>query len=361
MITRALPYSLALLLPLISLAQTTDKRPEPSGAAAIPAIVSTDPLIHEAIVNAPPAELWRVFTTGDGFKNLGVAKAEIDLSVGGLMRSHYDPKGELGDPGTIQNQIISFEPERMISFRIHKPPAGFPFKEAWKSTWSVATFTDLGDGRTHVRLSTMGYGADEESRKMKAFFEAGNAWVLKKLQSVYDKDVKMGMGAAHAENPLAPIEVQAVIAAPREEVWKTYTTSAGWKSFVGVESKIEARPGGPFEVYFSMQPPEGSRGSEGCTVLSLDPGAMISYSWNAPPKLAHARQKRTWVVVTFEELSGNSTRVRLKHMGFAEQAAENTPHEQEWKDTRAYFANAWPSVLGKLKERFEQKAPGAKG
>jgi len=353
MIACALPLFLIALLCPIALAEPPETRPEPSAAAGAPTNVNTDPLVVEAIVNAPPAELWRVFTTGEGFKNLGVSKAEVDLRVGGLMRSHYDPKGELGDPGTIQSEILAYEPERMISFRIQRPPAGFPFPEAWKSTWSVATFTDLGDGRTHVRLAGMGYAPDEESQKMRAFFANGNAWVLKKLQSMYDKDVRPGTGAAHAENPLAPIEAQSVIAAPREEVWKAYTTSAGWKSFVGVESRIEARPGGPFEVYFGANYPEGQRGSEGCTVLSLDPGHMISYSWNAPPTLPHTRAKRTWVVVTFEELAGKSTRVRLKHMGFAERAVEETEHEQEWKDTRMYFVHAWPNVLKALRAKFE--------
>lgn len=350
----------SLACSLGTLGQAPEKRPEPGAAVAPPATPNTDPLVVEAIVNAPPAELWRVFTTADGYRNLGVAKAEIDLRVGGLMRSHYNPEGVLGDEGTIQNQIISFEPMRMISFRIHTPPKGFPFKEAWKSTWSVATFTDLGDGRTHVRLATMGYGPDEESQKMRAFFEAGNGWVMKKLVAVYDTNAQPATGAAHAESPLAPIELQAVVSAPREEVWKAYTTSAGWKEFLGVESKIEARPGGAFEIYFSMTPPAGQRGSEGCTVLSLDPGAMISYSWNAPPKLAHAREKHTWVVVTFEELSGNSTRVKIKQMGFAEQAAAEPAHEQEWKDTRAYFANAWPNVLRALRERFEKGAASGK-
>src|SRR6185436_14124710 len=57
----------------------------------------TTPLVHEAIVNAPPSEVWKVWTTNEGFKKLGVAHAEVDYRVGGLMRSHYNPKGVLGD------------------------------------------------------------------------------------------------------------------------------------------------------------------------------------------------------------------------------------------------------------------------
>ncbi len=351
----------ASLLTMLSPAQppqkSPDARPEPSAAAPAPATINTDPLVHEATVNAPPEELWRVFTTGEGFRNLGVAKAEIDLRVGGQIRAHYSPQGVLGDEGTIVNEILAYEPERMISFRIHTPPKGFPFMEAYKGTWSVATFTDLGDGRTHVRLAGMGYTAGEESQKMRAFFETGNAYVLKKLQAAYDSSAAPPSGPAHAADPLGPIELQAVILATREEAWKMYTTSAGWKKFLGVNSKIEAEVGGPFEIYFGADNPEGSRGSEGCKVLSLDPGAMLSYSWNAPPHLPNARAERTWVVVNFDELSGNRTRVRVKHMGFAEKAAEHPEHGEEWRKTRAYFAAAWPKVMAMFQARLEH--PGA--
>src|SRR5688572_14108931 len=54
--------------------------------------------ITEGFVNAPVAEVWRLFTTSDGYKTTGVADAEVDLKVGGTIRAHYDPKGKLGDP-----------------------------------------------------------------------------------------------------------------------------------------------------------------------------------------------------------------------------------------------------------------------
>jgi hypothetical protein len=33
-----------------------------------------------------------------------------------------------------------------------------------------------------LRITGLGYGSDEESQKMRKFFEAGNAFTLKKLQ-----------------------------------------------------------------------------------------------------------------------------------------------------------------------------------
>ncbi len=329
-------------------------------AAGAERATDTSPLVAEGLVNAPPAEVWRVFTTGEGFKQLGVAHAEIDLRVGGLIRTHYDPKGVLGDEGTIVNEIIAYEPERVFAIRIKAPPKGFPFKEAWKGTWSVVTMTDLGDGRTHVRISGLGYDASEESQKMRAFFRDGNGYTLKVLQSQYDAATPPPSGPAHPASDapsLAPIEVETLVASPREQVYSWYTTSSGWKAFVGVDSTIDLRVGGPFELFFGKDLPAGQRGSEGCTVLSFIPNEMFSYTWNAPPTIPHCRGIHTWVVVRFEAVGPALTRVRLVHQGFAENAAKETDKALvgEWEKTRAYFARAWPNVLGALKGYAEKR------
>jgi uncharacterized protein YndB with AHSA1/START domain len=151
----------------------------------------TAPMVVEALLDAPVAEVWKVFSTPEGFKALGVAKCDMDFRIGGLIRSCYSEASTLGDPSTIQNRILAFEPERMLAFRIDRPPKDFPFPQAWASVWSVATFTDAGGGRTLLRLAQMGYTGEEESRKMRAFFEAGNAWTLKKLQKHFNPSVQV--------------------------------------------------------------------------------------------------------------------------------------------------------------------------
>ncbi len=139
--------------------------------------------VNEATINAPVAAVWNVWTTGEGYKSLGVAKAEVDFRIGGLIRSHYSATGVLGDEETIENRILAYEPLRMIAIRIERPPKSFPFKEAWKATWTVITLTDLGNNRTHIRVASMGYGTDKESTAMRRFFETGNASTLKTLQN----------------------------------------------------------------------------------------------------------------------------------------------------------------------------------
>jgi uncharacterized protein YndB with AHSA1/START domain len=142
--------------------------------------------VNEGTVNAPVSAVWNVWTTGEGYKALGVAMAEVDLRIGGLIRSHYSATGSLRDEDTIENRILAYEPQRMIALQINRTPKSFPFHEAWKNTWTVITLTDLGN-KTHIRIASMGYGSDEESKAMRRFFEQGNASTIKELQDHFDK------------------------------------------------------------------------------------------------------------------------------------------------------------------------------
>jgi uncharacterized protein YndB with AHSA1/START domain len=136
----------------------------------------------EGIIEAPLDYVWDALATKKGQEAWNVAHAEIDLKIGGKMLTHYDAKGKIGDPHTIENLILAFEPKKMLTIKVGKPPENFPFKEAIKNVWHIMYFEDAGAGRTRLRVVGLGYGSDEESKKLRAFFEKGNAFTLKKLQ-----------------------------------------------------------------------------------------------------------------------------------------------------------------------------------
>ena len=133
---------------------------------------------------------------------------------------------------------------------------------------------------------------------------------------------------------------EAVVGAEAGEVWAAWASSEGIASWWDPpQTRIDLRIGGPFELLFAMDQPEGRRGSEGCQYLTYVPGEMVAFTWNAPPHLA-LRETNTWVVVTFSELNTTSTAVRLVHTGFLE--------GPDWDDYMAYFDDAWDHVLGLL-------------
>ncbi len=152
-------------------------------AAAVAPAQDSGPLHQEVVVPASVADVWSAMTTKEGMESWMVAHAEIDLRIGGVMRTHYDPKGTLGDAGTIENRILSFDPGRMFSLQVAKPPQGFPFPVAVQSMWTVMYFDELGPNETRVRCVGHGFTDSEESRKMRGFFERGNRLTLDRLRA----------------------------------------------------------------------------------------------------------------------------------------------------------------------------------
>ena len=136
-----------------------------------------------------------------------------------------------------------------------------------------------------------------------------------------------------------------VNAAPAE-VFKAWTTSEGLKSFLGVESNIDLRIGGPYEIFFGgPEVPAAERGSNGCQVLSYIPNEMLCFSWNAPPKFPEERNQRAWVVLTFKPEGKSQTRVRLVHTGFGK--------DGQWNEVRTYFDSAWGRVMEALVSAYK--------
>ncbi|HEY7639757.1 MAG TPA: SRPBCC domain-containing protein [Steroidobacteraceae bacterium] len=149
-----------------------------------------EPQVIEGFVNAPVAEVWRLFTTSEGFLATGAAKAEVRLAIGGEIRSHYDPQGTLDDAETIVNEILAYEPQRMLAIRIKQAPASFPHRDAIAGTWTVIYFNPAGD-MTQVRIVGLGYDDSPASQALRKFFADGNRWTLEHIAKPYWPQCKL--------------------------------------------------------------------------------------------------------------------------------------------------------------------------
>jgi uncharacterized protein YndB with AHSA1/START domain len=141
-------------------------------AAQVPAM--DDAVVNEAVVAAPVSEVWKAFTTRAGIESWMVGAGDIDLRIGGLIRTSYQKGSDLDGETAIHQQILSLDPERMLSYRVVKPPTGFPFAQQIGSTWTTVYFESID--RTHTRVvgRMLGFRSDAESQKMRAFFVTGN-------------------------------------------------------------------------------------------------------------------------------------------------------------------------------------------
>lgn len=144
---------------------------------------SVEPLVHEGIVAAPLETVWNAWATSEGLQSWLAPHADIDLKIGGRMRSNYNAEGRLGDAQTIENAILAYEPLRMLSIQVSKPPEDFPFADTIRDMWTVIYFEPRTPGETLVRVVAMGFTAAEQSQAMRAFFDRGNALTIQQLQA----------------------------------------------------------------------------------------------------------------------------------------------------------------------------------
>lgn len=143
------------------------------------------------------------------------------------------------------------------------------------------------------------------------------------------------------------ISKQVVIGAPIEDVWDAWTTEAGTATFFAPLARIDLRVGGPYELFFIPDAPEGSRGGEGCIFKEIEFPRRLVFTWNFPPSIPELRDSGalTKVTVTLRSISDSDTEVRLEQTGWEKGRA--------WEEGYAYFDKAWALVLDRLKRRFE--------
>lgn len=141
------------------------------------------------------------------------------------------------------------------------------------------------------------------------------------------------------------IDKEIVIPATLDAAWAAWTTREGIVSFFAPDAMVDAKVGGPFQIYINPGAAAGMRGADDMRFLAVQPKKMISFDWNAPPSLPEARAQRTFVIVRFAPVDDRNTRITLHHIGWGDGG--------EWDKAYSYFDRAWGNVLGNLKKRFE--------
>ncbi|MBL8519431.1 MAG: SRPBCC domain-containing protein [Betaproteobacteria bacterium] len=150
------------------------------------------------------------------------------------------------------------------------------------------------------------------------------------------------LNASAAERAL---NVETTVKATPREVFRTWTTTEGIKTFFAPGGVIEPKSNGLYEIHMNPFAPPGERGADDMRILGLQEDKMLSFTWNAPPHLPEARKQRTTVIVRFAPAGDSETRVTLHQTGWGDGG--------EWDKAYDYFSKAWPFVLANLKKRFE--------
>jgi uncharacterized protein YndB with AHSA1/START domain len=315
--------------------------------------VRTDRTIAlEVTLDRPPAEVYRLWTTAEGARRFLAPVAHVDPVPGGRYQIVFDPAGdpEGAHHGTRGARILRLVPNQELAFEWPMPPFGPELGGPPIKTWVELRFDPAAGrpGRTRLRFAMEGFERGGKWDDAFTLFGERNWPLVLNRLVVYCRDGMSPAWDATKDKPGDTIDrilfKTVTVKAPLAEVWKAWTTTEGVKSFFAAEARVEAVPAGPFEIYFSKDAPPGSRGSEGCTVLAVEPMRSFAFEWNAPPSLPALRKLHTNVQLLFDELGPREVRVRLVSLGWGT--------GEEWAKAHAYFDKAWSFVLANLEKRF---------
>ncbi len=131
-------------------------------------------------VEASTHEVWKAWTTAEGARRFFAPDARIELRLGGKYEILFDadaPEGERGSEGC---RVLSYAPERMLSFSWNAPPT-FEKSRREMAQWVVVLIEPAGEGRSTVRLLEYGWKDTAEGDEVYRYFDRAWGVVLARL------------------------------------------------------------------------------------------------------------------------------------------------------------------------------------
>ena len=126
------------------------------------------------VLEAPLSVAYDTWSTSDGFTEAVGAGCTIELKPGGKFEIIWIPENPEGERGSEGCTVLSFIPNRMMSFTWNAPPQ---FGDARNNhTFVVIEFTPLGLDRTKVTLRHLGWPDEMDENSQGAFDYFTPAW-----------------------------------------------------------------------------------------------------------------------------------------------------------------------------------------
>lgn len=136
----------------------------------------------ETVVLVSTEEVWKAWTIPQELSEWIAPVVAIDLKIGGTISTNYDQKAAIGAAGTIRLPIINYIEKQLITLKVNLNEK-FPksVRDEDQNLQEIVQVVDLGDGKTKVVSSMVGWGAGKDWDQTYEFFARGNEWTYRQL------------------------------------------------------------------------------------------------------------------------------------------------------------------------------------
>ncbi|NND07031.1 MAG: SRPBCC domain-containing protein [Saprospiraceae bacterium] len=139
-------------------------------------------------IKAPVALVWEAYTTKSGWENWAVPLAEVELKVGGYIKTNYNKSGKIGDSSTIVTHIINYVPEKILTLQ-SEITENFPefMKKEAEDFYNVIYLHEIEENLTRVESYGIGYKKTPKYLELMNYFIPANERTLMNLIKYLEK------------------------------------------------------------------------------------------------------------------------------------------------------------------------------
>jgi uncharacterized protein YndB with AHSA1/START domain len=269
------------------------------------------------VLTAGPGDVWAALTTKEGIEGWLAPHAELDLKLGGLLRTQMDPALTLESPGTRAQRVVCYEPWRLLSLAF----------EAMET--DPARVKRMAGGVTNILIEAQGKGSTKVTfawagpltAAERADFAPAQTMILKSKAESLAKAFE-GKAAAEtaASRPGRQLTQVFTFKAPVARVWSAFTKKDEVEAWMTPLAEIDLRAGGAFRTHYDKKAKIGDPGTAVQRILTVEPERILAFQSiapeNAPPFVRVACQ--AWSILYFEPAEGGATRITLTGVNYGE-------------------------------------------
>jgi len=119
-------------------------------------------------------KLWWRWTDHEGLLTFFGSDNNIELKLNGSYEIYFLMENPYGLRGSEGCRILSFLPEKMLSFTWNAPPHHEEIRNHEHQTWVVLNFIEIDENHTEIQLNHLGWLEGEKWNQVYDYFE--NAW-----------------------------------------------------------------------------------------------------------------------------------------------------------------------------------------
>lgn len=172
-----------------------DQIPTAAPATSVVSKTNANELIlkQEVSFAASIEDVWRAYTTAEGWTAWASPKAEIDLRVGGTIRTAYE--GEIGGSNTNTLHIVNYVPNKLLTLRADVS-SNWPeiMQEDSEKLSNVVLFDEIADGVTRIQSFGIGYTDAPEYDQLMSFFIKANESLYQNLRDYLETGARVNWG-----------------------------------------------------------------------------------------------------------------------------------------------------------------------